>query len=116
MMIGEALSADARQLLEDMPVLQEWQSVRHPSNRARDAMLKLGTFWGVPHNAAGMNRSPSEVAQALEEEMLKRAQQMLMGSGGINATPSESNLSEASTRGSTPLMRVRPDAVSELAE
>ena len=39
---GESLQADAQQLLQDIPVLQEWQRVRNPSHKVRDDMLKLG--------------------------------------------------------------------------
>ena len=45
MIQGEAIAADARQLLKDIPVLQEWKSVRNPNNKVRDAMLKLGVSW-----------------------------------------------------------------------
>ena len=37
----------AQQLLEDIPILEEWQRAPHPSNKVRDAMLKLGQHWNV---------------------------------------------------------------------
>ena len=48
MLKGASLQADAQQLLQDIPVLQEWQRARNPSNKVRAAMLKLGTLWDVP--------------------------------------------------------------------
>ena len=47
MLKGESLQADAQQLLEDIPVLQEWQRARNPGHKMRDVMLKLGTLWDV---------------------------------------------------------------------
>ena len=70
LMRGEALPADARQLLEYIPVQQEWKRVRTPSNKVRDAMLKLGKFWQVPRKVTGQMRPPSEVAEAVEANML----------------------------------------------
>ena len=82
MLTGESLQADARQLLQDIPLLQEWHRVRNPSNKVRDAMLKLGTLWDVPRQVEGMRRPPAEVAQEIEENMLKRAKKILIGSAG----------------------------------
>ena len=70
MLDGESLQADARELLQDIAVLQEWQRDGNPSNEVRDAMLKLGTFWDVPRKVAGKKRAPAEVAQEVEENML----------------------------------------------
>ena len=80
MMTGEALPADARQLLADIPVLQEWQRARNPGHKIRDAMLKLGMRWGVPGKVKGKKRPPAEVAQEIEENMLKKAKKILIGS------------------------------------
>ena len=72
MLEREALQADAQRLLQDKPVLQAWQRARNPSNKARDAMLKLGTLWGVPRQVEGKKRPPAEVAREVEENMLKK--------------------------------------------
>ena len=40
--------ADAQQLLQDIPVLQEWQCASRPSHKIRDAMMSLGTRWRIP--------------------------------------------------------------------
>ena len=72
MLRGTSLQADARQLLQGVPVLQEWQRARSPSNQVRDAMLKLGTGWDVPRKVEGKKRPPAEVEQEVEENMLKQ--------------------------------------------
>ena len=46
---GNSSDADAQQLLQDIPVLQEWQRATRPSNKVRDAMLKLASNWNVRH-------------------------------------------------------------------
>ena len=79
MLERESLQADAQQLLQDGAVLQEWQRAGNPSHKLRDAMLKLGTLWDVPRQVAGKKRPPAEVAQELEENMLKKAKRMLSG-------------------------------------
>ena len=45
--------ASAQQLLEDIPILEEWQRAPHPSNKVRDAMLKLGQHWHVEGKKTG---------------------------------------------------------------
>ena len=74
---GNSSDADAQQLLQDIPVLQEWQRATRPSHEVRDAMLKLASNWNVKHRAEGKKRSPSEVAKDMEENMLKRAKLVL---------------------------------------
>ena len=63
MLSGESLQADAQQLLQDIPVLQEWQRARNPGHKIRDAMLKLGMRWDAPRRVEGKNRPPAELAQ-----------------------------------------------------
>ena len=70
---GNASNADAQQLLQDIPVLQEWKTATHPSNKVRDAMMKLASHWNVTQKAKGKKRTPCEVAKDMEDSMLKRA-------------------------------------------
>ena len=80
MLERESLQADAQQLLQDGAVLQEWQRAGNPSHKLRDAMLKLGARWDVPRQVEGKKRPPAEVAQEVEENMLKKAKRMLSDS------------------------------------
>ncbi len=80
MLQGDSLPADTQELLQDILVLQEWQRAGQPSNQVRDAMCKLGPRWGVAQKVRGTKRPPAEVAQDLEEKMLKKAKTMLRGS------------------------------------
>ena len=82
-------------------MLQEWQRARNPSNKARDVMLKLGTLGDVPRQVEGKKRPPAEVAQAVKENMLKKAKKMLSGSVAEPAPQSDNNRAEASALGST---------------
>ena len=50
-------------LLQQITTLEKWQGARTPSNEVRNAMLKLGTHFGVPRQEKGKKRPPSEVAQ-----------------------------------------------------
>ena len=70
----------AQQLLEDIPILEEWQRVPHPSNKVRDAMLKLGKHWNVQGQMKGKKRPAADVAKDLEERMLERGKELLTGS------------------------------------
>ena len=115
MLERESLQADAQQLLQDVAVLQEWQRARNPGNKVRDAMLKLGTFWDVPRKVAGKKRAPAEVAQEVEENMLKKAKKMLMDSVAQPATQSDSNPAGASAAGSIVEVPASAEAVSELS-
>ena len=76
---GNSSNADAKQLLQDIPVLQEWQRATRPSHKVRDAMLKLASHWKLTRKVQGKIRSPSEVAQDIEERMLKKERIMLSG-------------------------------------
>ena len=91
MLTANSSHVDAQQLLQDIPVLQEWQRATRPSNKVRDAMTKLGSHWNVPRNAEGKKRSPSEVARDMEESMLKRARLVLSSSVSKPATQSDNN-------------------------
>ena len=77
---GISSEADAYQLLDDIPVLLEWQRSRKPTNQVRDAMLKLGSQWRIPRQINGKKRSPGDVAQDVEESMLKKAKILLNNS------------------------------------
>ena len=95
MLTGESLQTGAQQLLQDIHLLQEWQRARNPGNKIRDAMLKLGTLWDVPRKVEGKKRPPAEVAQEIEENMLKTAKTMLSGSVAKPATPVDGHPAEA---------------------
>ena len=69
----------AQQLLEDIPILEEWQRAPHPSNKVRDAMLKLGKHWNVQGEMKGRKRPAADVAKELEERMLERGKELLTG-------------------------------------
>ena len=94
---GNSSQTDAQQLLQDIPVLQEWQRAANPSHKVRDAMVKLGSHWDVPRNAKGRKRSPSEVTKHMEESMLKRARLVLSSSVSQLATQSDNNPEEKSS-------------------
>ena len=76
-------------------------------------MLKLGTLWDVPRHVKGNKRPPAEVAKEVEENMLKKAKKMLIGSVAKPATQSDSNPAEASARGSSLEVPASADAVSD---
>ena len=59
----------AQMLLDDIPVLQRWNSAKKPSNEVRDAMLKLGSRWNVQRSEQGKKRAPAEVSKDLEARM-----------------------------------------------
>ena len=91
-------NAAAQQLLQDIPVLQEWQRVTHPSHKVRDAMMKLASNWKVTQKAKGKKRSPCEVARDIEENMLKKAKLVLTNNVSKSSTQSENNFDEAATQ------------------
>ena len=67
----------AQQLLEDIPILEAWQRAPHPSNAVRDAMLKLGKHWNVQGKVKGKKRAPADVAQEIEQRMLRTGSELL---------------------------------------
>ena len=79
-------------------MLQRWQRATKPSHMVRAAMLKLGSHWNVPRKAKGKDRSPSEVAQDMEESMLKRAKLVLSSSVSKPATQSDNSPEEKKQR------------------
>ena len=111
-LIGESLQAGARQLVQDVAVLQEWQRARRPSHKIRNAMLKLGTRWGVPGKALGERRPPAEVAQKIEENMLTKAKTILRASAGaqrkISSFFTRSRTGDAQQLPATPPMQDLP--------
>ena len=50
---GNTSQTCAQQLLEDIPILEQWQRAEKPSNEVRDAMMKLGTQWNVQRKVKG---------------------------------------------------------------
>lgn len=77
---GSSLQPESQQLLQGVPVLQEWQRAAKPSHTVRDAMTKLGSHWDVAQRANGKERSPTEVAQDIEKSMLKKANVIVVSS------------------------------------
>ena len=71
----------AQKLLEDVPKLQKWKGMSKPSNEVRDAMMKLGSNWGVPQKTQQKKRPPATVAQELDERMLRKARELLTNRG-----------------------------------
>ena len=55
-----------------------------------------GAFWGVPRQAEGKKRPPADVAQEIEENMLKKAKKILIGSAAA-----QRKISSYFTRSST---------------
>ena len=70
----------ARNLMQDIPKLQKWQSAPKATHEVRDAMLKLGSRWDVPRSSQGKKRPPAEVARELEGRMLEQAKELLHSS------------------------------------
>ena len=100
MLTGESLPVEAQQLLQDIPVLLEWQGASHPRHPVRDAMRKLGKRWDVAQYVKGKNRQPAAIAHDLQENMLKKAKTMLSGTVAKAMTQGDSNRAEASASGS----------------
>ena len=96
---GNYSNPDTQRLLEDIPVLQEWQHATRPSHKVRDAMMKLASHWNVSQKVKGKKRSPSEVAQDMEENIIKRAKLVLanstMSSSSSDANPATEQLRSA---------------------
>jgi len=68
--------ASVKKLLSDATILREWQLTSPPTHKQRDAMMKLGSHWHVPQKAHRKKRSPTEVAQDLEEKFIHTARQL----------------------------------------
>ena len=73
-----------QKLLQDMRILQQWKSMKKPSNKVRDAMIKLGSRWEVQRYEQGKKRQPAEVAKDLEARMRKNANQQLAAPAAQN--------------------------------
>ena len=70
----------ARVLLQDMSVLRAWQQSkgkRGAPNAERDTMLKVGTRWSVQRKLGGKKRPAADVAQELENRMIRAAQSII---------------------------------------
>ena len=77
----------ARNLLQDMSVLQAWQQSkgkRGASNAERDRMLKVGTRWSVRGKLGGKKRPAADVAQDLEDRMTREAWCILEGDDALS--------------------------------
>ena len=74
---GRCNEARVRRFLFAVDTLQAWQSEARPSNKVRDAMMKLGSDWNVPLKTSGKNRAPADVAKDLEWEFLAAARRLL---------------------------------------
>ena len=81
---GRESESRARILLQDMSVLRAWQQStgkRGASHAERDAMLKVGTRWSVQGKLGGKKRPAADVAQELENCMIRTAESMFAMSG-----------------------------------
>ena len=71
----------ARILLEDMSVLRAWQQQskekRGASHATRNSMLKVATRWSVQRKLAGKHRLAADVAQELENCMIRAAESII---------------------------------------
>jgi hypothetical protein len=77
MLLCRAKQAGVKKLLSDTSTLREWQAAARPTNKQRDAMMKLGSDWHVPQKAHGKKRLPVQVAKNLEKEFIDAAQRLL---------------------------------------
>ena len=84
------------QLLNDVPTLRQWQQAAKPTQKVRDAMMKLGSTYQVSRYIARKKRPPLEVARDLDERMRKKAREVL-GSVAKSATHMQLALDKAST-------------------
>ena len=76
MLSHRSSEASVKKLLSDATILREWQLTTPPTHKQRDAMMKLGRHWHVPQKAHRKTRSPTEVAQDLEEKFIHTARQL----------------------------------------
>ena len=84
----------AKELLDDVLTLRQWQLTAKPTNKVRDAMMKLGSRWEVKQWAQGKKRSLAEVAHELDERMRKKARELLSSSVAKPVAVSEPGSSE----------------------
>ena len=109
--------ASAQQLLEDIPILEEWQRAPHPSHKVRDAMAKLGQHWNVHVKTKGKKRPAADVAKDLEERMLERGKELLAGSVAQPATQTSSSPADeasAPKKPKTAAAAVRPASLQDI--
>ena len=107
----------AQQLLEDIPILEEWQRAPHPSNKVRDAMVKLGQHWNVQGKTKGKKRPAADVAKDLEERMLERGKELLAGSVAQPATQTSSSPADeasAPKKPKTAAAAVQPGSLQDI--
>ena len=114
---GRESESRARVLLQDMSVLRAWQqstAKRGASHAERDAMLKVGTRWSVQGKLGGKKRPAADVAQELENHMIRAAQSMIepRSSGTLQAmfAMSERRAAEPQTEAVGPCMSDASDA------
>ena len=87
-------------LLQDIRILQRWKRTKNAPHKVRDAMLKLGSHWNVPQYVKKKKRPSSEVAEDVEEAILKKAREMFQSSVGKPARQrngDEDDATEAAT-------------------
>lgn len=77
MLSHRAHEAGVKKLFTDITKLREWQSTTRPTNKQRDAMMKLGSDWHVPQKAHGKKMPPNIVAWNLQTEFMHTAQRLL---------------------------------------
>ena len=65
------------QFLENLRIFEEWRRVKRPSNKARDAMLKVATQFSVTRKKEGQIRKAEDVAEDLEVRMLMQGRMVL---------------------------------------
>ena len=106
----------AHQLLEDIPILEEWQRAPNPSHKVRDAMMKLGSHWKVAQKSRGQKRRPAEVAKELEERMLEKGKELLTSSVAQPAPQTESSPVKASApkKPKTAVAAVQPASLRDM--
>ena len=78
---GRESESRARILLQDMSVLRAWQQQskekRGASHATRNTMLKVATRWSVQRKLAGKQRLAADVAQELENCMIRAAESII---------------------------------------
>ena len=96
MLRGIVKNPMTEQLLNDVPTLRQWQQTAKPTQKVRDAMMKLGSTYQVSRYIARKKRPPLEVARDLDERMRKKTREAL-GSVAKSATHMQLALDKAST-------------------
>ena len=72
--------------------------MRKPTNKVREAMLKLGTRWKVKRNEQGIKRKPAEVAKDLEARMHENANAWLTRNNSSSVEASAPKISRTAEK------------------